>query len=217
MKLVIFDCDGVLVDSELITNRIFASMINELGIHVTMDDMFEKFVGRSMAYCCDLIASMSKRPIPDTFVEQFRTRTAAALHAELTAIPGIESVLDELDERGIPFCVASNGSHEKMRTTLSITGLLPRFENKLFSVTDVANSKPAPDVFLFAASRNGVAPSSCCVVEDTPTGVLAGVAAGMRVFGYCALTPAHRLIEAGAQHTIREMSQLPRLWFDNLQ
>jgi HAD superfamily hydrolase (TIGR01509 family) len=216
MDLVIFDCDGVLVDSELITNRVFARMINELGVHVTLEDMFEQFVGRSMAYCCDLIAGMLKKSIPDDFVEQYHIRTTAALHGELEPVPGIESVLDELNERGVPFCVASSGSHEKMRTTLGITGLLSRFQNKLFSVTEVANGKPAPDVFLFAAEKTGATPSRCYVVEDTPTGVTAGVAAGMTVFGYCALTPAHRLIEAGAHYTISEMSKLPRIWFDGI-
>jgi HAD superfamily hydrolase (TIGR01509 family) len=214
MDLVIFDCDGVLVDSELITNRVFARMINELGVPVTLEDMFEQFVGRSMAYCCDLIASILKKPIPEGFVEQYRIRTTAALQAELKAVPGIESVLDELTANGVPYCVASSGSHEKMRTTLGITGLLSRFEKKLYSVTEVANSKPAPDVFLYAARKSGVAPSRCHVVEDTPTGVSAGVAAGMTVCGYCALTPAHRLIEAGAHYTVSELSMLPRVWFD---
>lgn len=212
-ELVIFDCDGVLVDSELITNRVFAIMLNELGVHVTLEDMFERFVGRSMIYCCELIAGMLKGPIPDNFVEQYHIRTTAALQTELTPIAGIESVLGELNSRGVPFCVASSGSHEKMRTTLGITGLLPHFDNKLFSVTEVANSKPAPDVFLLAAGKFGASPSKCYVVEDTPTGVKAGVAAGMTVFGYCALTPAHRLIEAGAHYTIGEMVKLPRLWF----
>jgi beta-phosphoglucomutase-like phosphatase (HAD superfamily) len=119
-------------------------------------------------------------------------------------------------KEGVQFCVASSGSHEKMQTTLGITGLLSHFENKLFSVTEVANGKPAADVFLYAAKKTGVTPSRCYVVEDTPTGVIAGVAAGMTVFGYCALTPAHRLIEAGAHHTISEMSKLPRIWFDGM-
>jgi HAD superfamily hydrolase (TIGR01509 family) len=213
-ELVIFDSDGVLVDSELITNRVFANMINELGVHVTLEDMFEKFVGRSMTDCCDLIARMLKKPIPKDFVEQYRARTTAALHAELAPVPGIESVLHELNKRGVPFCVASSGTHEKMRTTLGITGLLSQFENRLFSVTEVANGKPAPDVFLYAAKRLKAAPSKCYVVEDTPTGVIAGVRAGMTVFGYCALTPAHRLIDAGANYTISDMSKLPRMWFD---
>jgi HAD superfamily hydrolase (TIGR01509 family) len=217
VDLVIFDCDGVLVDSELITNRVFARMINELGVHVTLEDMFEQFVGRSMAFCCDLVARMLKQPIPDSFIEQYRIRTTVALQAELKPVPGIECVLDELTAKGVPFCVASSGSHEKMQTTLGITGLLSRFEKKLFSVTEVANGKPAPDVFLYAAGKSGVPPSRCHVVEDSPTGVLAGVAAGMTVCGYCALTPAHRLIEAGAHYTVSELSQLPQVWFHSRQ
>jgi HAD superfamily hydrolase (TIGR01509 family) len=210
-SLVIFDCDGVLVDSELITNRVFARMINELGVPVTLDDMFEKFVGRTMSYCCGLITQMSGRPLPEDFVAQYRLRTTAALHAELRAVPGIENVLDAIEARGLPYCVASSGSHDKMRTTLGITGLFPRLQGKLFSVTEVVNAKPAPDVFLHAARMCGVEPTSCCVVEDSPIGVAAGVAAGMTVFGYCALTPKQRLIDAGAHQTFSDMSRLPQL------
>lgn len=213
IRLVIFDCDGVLVDSELITNRVFAEMLNELGMPVTLEDMFEQFVGRSMAQCCELISGILKRPVPDHFIEEYRVRTTQALESELKSVPGIEDALDAIEAMGVPYCVASSGTHEKMRSTLTITGLLPRFEGKLFSVTEVAHGKPAPDVFLYAASRCGVAPSACCVVEDTPTGVAAGVAAGMTVYGYCALTPERRLVEAGAHRTFADMRRLPELLF----
>jgi len=206
--LVIFDCDGVLVDSELITNRIFAGMLNELGIPVTLEDMFEQFVGRSMAACLEKIAGLLGRPVPEEFVHQYQLRTTAALKSDLEVVPGIESVLDEMS---IPYCVASSGSHEKMQTTLGITGLLPRFQGKIFSVTDVARGKPFPDVFLYAAAQSGASPSQCAVVEDTPTGVAAGVAAGMTVYGYCALTPRHRLRDAGAHYTFDSMSKLGQL------
>ena len=109
------------------------------------------------------------------------------------------------------YCVASSGSHEKMQTTLGITGLLPRFQGKIYSVTEVARGKPFPDVFLYAAAKTGAIPSECAVVEDTPTGVAAGVAAGMTVYGYCALTPQHRLQEAGAHYTFDSMSKLAQL------
>jgi HAD superfamily hydrolase (TIGR01509 family) len=204
-SLVIFDCDGVLVDSELITNRIFASMLNELGIPVTLEDMFEQFVGRSMAACLEKIAVLLGRPVPEDFVHQYQVRTNAALQSDLRAVPGIGTVLDEIE---VPYCVASSGSHEKMRTTLGITGLLPRFQGKLFSVTEVARGKPFPDVFLYAAAKSGAAASACAVIEDSPTGVAAGVAAGMTVYGYCALMPQHRLQEAGAHHTFESMSKL---------
>ena len=187
LELVIFDCDGVLVDSERVTNRVFAEMLNELGLPVTLDDMFARFVGHSMTQCLDLIADMLGHLPPTNFVDEYRTRTRAALQSELVATPGVEDALDRIR---LPYCVASSGDHEKMRTTLGITGLWPRFEGRLFSVTEVPRGKPFPDVFLFAASRLGVNPSACAVVEDTPVGVTAGVAAGMTVFGYAAPTGA---------------------------
>ena len=213
IQLIIFDCDGVLVDSEPITNRVFAQMINELGIPVTMQDMHESFLGRSMTYCCNLIEGMLGQPLPANFHEQYRLRTSAAWAVELKPVRGIATVLDALDAKDIPFCVASSSSHHEMRTTLGLTGLLPRLENKLFSVTEVPEAKPASDVYLYAARRLGASPSQCYVVEDTPTGVQAGVAAGMRVYGYCALTPRHRLMEAGAHVTVADVAKLPELWF----
>jgi HAD superfamily hydrolase (TIGR01509 family) len=206
--LVIFDCDGVLVDSELITNRVFAQMLNELGMALTLEDMFERFVGRSMAQCLEIITKLLGHPVPPQFVAEYQTRSAAALRSELKAVPDIETVLATI---GTPYCVASSGTHEKMQTTLGITGLLPQFRGKMYSVTEVAQSKPCPDVFLYAARQQGVMPAHCAVIEDTPTGVSAGVAAGMTVFGYCALTPKQRLIEAGAHYTFERMRDLPGL------
>lgn len=206
--LVIFDCDGVLVDSELITNRVFVGMLNELGLALSLEDMFDRFVGRSMPQCLEIITKLLGRPVPPHFVDEYQTRSAAALRAELKAVPDIETVLAAMR---MPYCVASSGSHEKMQTTLGITGLLPQFRGKMYSVTEVARSKPFPDVFLHAARQQGVMPADCAVVEDTPTGVRAGVAAGMTVFGYCALTPRQRLIEAGAHHVFERMRDLPAL------
>ncbi|HEY6621045.1 MAG TPA: HAD family phosphatase [Steroidobacteraceae bacterium] len=208
MRLVIFDCDGVLVDSELITNRIFARMLNELGIAISLEDMFERFIGRSMPQCLEIITKLLGRPVPQRFVEEYQSRSAAALKAELKAVPDIETVLAAMR---IPFCVASSGTQEKMQITLGVTGLLPQFRGKMYSVTEVAKSKPFPDVFLHAARQQGVMPADCAVIEDTPTGVRAGVAAGMTVFGYCAVTPKQRLVEAGAHHTFERMRDLSGL------
>ena len=207
-KLVIFDCDGVLVDSERITNQVFVEMLNELGLPLTLEDMFEQFVGHSMGQCMEKISGLLGRAPPQAFLPTYRARTKEALESKLLAVPGIEDALDEIT---LPYCVASSGDHAKMRTTLGITGLLPRFEGKLFSVTDVVNPKPAPDVFLYAAQQCGTAPIDCVVVEDTPTGVKAALAAGMTVLGYSALTPAHRLLAAGAHHVFDNMAVLPRL------
>jgi HAD superfamily hydrolase (TIGR01509 family) len=206
--LVIFDCDGVLVDSELISNRVFVRLLNELGLELSLEDMFEQFVGRSMQQCLEIITKLLGRPVPPGFVEEYQMQSATALKAELKAVPDIETVLAAMR---IPYCVASSGTHEKMQTTLGLTGLLPQFRGKMYSVTEVAQSKPFPDVFLHAARQQGVMPADCAVIEDTPTGVRAGVAAGMTVFGYCALTPKQRLIEAGAHHTFERMRDLSGL------
>jgi HAD superfamily hydrolase (TIGR01509 family) len=188
--LVIFDCDGVLVDSERITNQVFCAMLNELGLSVSLQDMFERFVGLSMPQCVALITEMRGKPPPPVFVEELQQRAASALKEQITAIPGVAEVLAELS---IPCCVASSGSHEKIRLTLGATGLLKHFENRIFSVVDAEKPKPAPDVFLLAARQLGVSPSGCAVVEDTPVGVHAAVAAGMYTFGFASNTPAHRL------------------------
>jgi len=209
--LVIFDCDGVLVDSERITNQVFCTMLNELGLPVTLDDMFERFVGQSMQQCIEMITEMRGSPPPESFVPQLRVHAAEALKEQITPIPGIEEALKDL---GVPYCVASSGEHEKIRLTLGVTGLLKHFENRIFSVSDVGRPKPAPDVFLFAARKLGATPSRCAVVEDTPTGVRAAVAAGMHVFGFTAHTPEHRLREAGAHKVFSDMRLFPQLLND---
>ena len=206
--LVIFDCDGVLVDSEPISNRVFCEMLNDLGVNVTLEYMFEHFVGLSMPQCVELITAMRGAPPPPGFLEALRERTEHALRAEVTPVPGISTVLEEID---VPFCVASSGAHAKIRLTLGATGLLDRFTDRIFSVADVAAPKPAPDLFLHAAQRMGADPSRCVVVEDTPTGVRAAVAAGMRVFGFCRHTPAARLQRAGAHGVFADMQLLPAL------
>ena len=139
---------------------------------------------------------------------ELRRRTAAALQAEVTPVAGVREVLDGLR---IPHCVASSGDHNKIRLTLTATGLLERFDGRIFSVEDVGHPKPAPDVFLHAARQLHADPAACAVIEDTPTGVRAGVAAGMQVFGFCAHTPAHRLRAAGAHRLFADMRELPRL------
>lgn len=207
-ELVIFDCDGVLVDSERISNQVFADMLNELGIPATLDYMFEHFVGHSMNYCMELVARLLGHRPPADFVDRYRERVNTAFASKLEAVHGIEAALEQID---LPTCVASSGDHDKMRTTLGITGLLSRFERRIFSVTEVARSKPWPDIFLHAANMNGVQPSRCVVVEDSPTGVKAAVAAGMTVLGYAALTPASRLLDAGAHRVFTSMAELPVL------
>jgi HAD superfamily hydrolase (TIGR01509 family) len=207
-ELVIFDCDGVLVDSEPISNRIVSQMLAETGIALSADEIMERFMGRTLQHCLDSIAQMLGGKAPAGFAEEYDRRAHAAFKDELSAVPGITAVLDAL---AIPCCVASSGSHAKMRTTLGLVGLLPRFEGRLFSATEVARGKPAPDVFLHAARCCNARPTACLVIEDAPAGVAAGVAAGMTVYAYAGHTPNARLQAAGAHRIFNDMSQLLQL------
>lgn len=206
--LVIFDCDGVLVDSEVVTNRVFGQMLEEQGLSLTMDEMFEHFVGQTLAQCLQQAGDMLGRELPADFADDYRRRSRLALAADTRAVPGVAVALDALSW---PCAVASNGSHAKMRITLGRAGLLERFEGRLFSADNVARGKPAPDVYLHAAHMLGFAPAACVVVEDSPVGVQAGVSAGMTVLGYAARLRAQRLYDAGAVRVFTEMAQLPDL------
>jgi HAD superfamily hydrolase (TIGR01509 family) len=187
VDLVIFDCDGVLVDSERLAVRIEARLITALGWPLTEDDVLARFVGRSDAYMLDEIEVNLGRAVPD-WQERYETQLHQAFRDELAAVEGIERALDDL---AVPTCVASSGTHEKMQLTLGLTGLYERFDGRIFSATEVANGKPAPDLFLHAAARTGVPPERCIVVEDSRSGVQAARAANMRALGYAGgLTPA---------------------------
>lgn len=207
-ELVIFDCDGVLVDSEPISNDVLSAMLNELGLAFSIEEVCERFMGRSMQHCLQTLEQLLGAAPPASFAADYHRRTAAAFELQLMEVAGIRAVLDTLD---IPCCVASSGDHAKMRTTLGRVGLLPRFEGRLFSVTEVAHGKPAPDVFLHAAQRCGARSTACLVVEDSPAGVVGGTAAGMTVFGFAARTQQQLLLQAGAHCIFTDMSQLGAL------
>lgn len=206
-ELVIFDCDGVLVDSERIANEVFATVLNEeCGFSLSLDDMFQTFVGHSSNQCMNIIEEMLGKAPPPHLEQRYKEEINQALSTSVTAVAGIEKALKEIS---IPFCVASSGSYEKMQTTLGKTNLLQHFQGKLNSTSDVNRGKPHPDIYLFAAGKMGVFDSSkCLVIEDSPLGVEGGVSAGMTVFGYTELMNESRLIEAGAHHTFKEMSNL---------
>jgi HAD superfamily hydrolase (TIGR01509 family) len=205
---LIFDCDGVLVDSERLMNREFTEMLNGLGLPYTYDSTISAFMGRSMTSCVQIIESELGRRIPDDFLATLEARAATVFAERLQPIDGIVDALDTLDARGIRYAVASSGSHEKMRLTLGITGLLPRMLGRITSATEVAHGKPAPDVFLLAAERLGVAPSGCVVIEDSLLGIQAALAAGMRVVGYAAMVDASAMRDAGATWVIDDMRAL---------
>lgn len=208
--LVIFDCDGVLVDSEAIANRIMAEHITATGVPIAYEDCRARFVGGTLQRVMDTVAEWLGRPLPPGWKADFEARRNEAFRRELKAVEGIEAVLETLTGRGVAFCVASSGSLEKMDLTLGLTGLKRYVGERLFSASMVAHGKPEPDIFLYAAERMGCLPETCVVVEDSPTGVTAAVAAGMRVLAYAAETDAEVLRVAGAQ-PFAEMAELPAL------
>ena len=208
MKLVIFDCDGVLVDSERLSHQVLVEMLNERGVALGFDEAVELFIGASIAAGMVKVRDMLGGEVPAGFLPEMGRRTRDAFRAGLTVVPGIEQLLDTLQQ---PFCVASNGNHAKVNFTLGHTGLLPRFAGRIFTADDVPHPKPAPDLFLHAARKMGAAPHHTTVVEDTPTGITAAKAAGMRAIGLAAMTPAARLHAAGADavvHTLAEVQAL---------
>lgn len=203
-ELVIFDCDGVLVDSEPPANRAMTQALAEVGLEWSYEEVCRRFIGLSMARVVELVEHELRHPLPERWLEDLQRRTFEAFRRELTPVRGVEEVLDALDR---PYCVASSGEFEKMRLTLGKTGLLARFEGRMFSATQVARGKPAPDLFLWAAERMETRPARCVVVEDSLPGVLAAQAAGMRVIGYSGSGFGEAIAEAGAP-VIDAMGQL---------
>jgi HAD superfamily hydrolase (TIGR01509 family) len=189
---VIFDCDGVVVDSETVTNRILRDDLATRGLELSLERIVDLFVGGTIAGVCDTARKMGA-DMPEDWVDYIYPEMFKALAEEVTAVPGIETVLDALDRAGIGYAIGSNGPHAKMDVTLTRTGLAPRFKGRIYSREDVANPKPAPDVYLKAAADAGVDPSRCVVVEDSPSGARAGKAAGMHVMGYVATHPEEKI------------------------
>ena len=209
-ELVIFDCDGVLVDSEPIAVRTEVRLLAEVGWPLTEQEVLERFVGRSDADVLAAIEAQVGRPLPD-WRDRYHRELHAAFDAELTAVDGVAAAIDAVEAAGVATCVASSGSHDKMRRTLGRTGLWERFEGRIFSSSEVAHGKPAPDLFLHAAASMGAAPERCVVVEDSRAGAAAARAAGMRCIGFAGgLTPAAWLEAEGAE-VITDMVDLPAL------
>ena len=206
-ELVIFDCDGVLVDSEWTAVRIESRLLTELGWPLTPADVADRFVGRSDDHMLGEIEAHLGRAVPD-----WKQTYEAALNEEfcssLTAVPGVADALEALESLAVATCVASSGTHDKMRLTLGLTGLYERFDGRIFSASQVANGKPAPDLFLYAAEQMGADPARCVVVEDSPPGLAAARAAGMGCVAYAGgLIPVERL-EGPGTIVIDDMSLL---------
>jgi len=206
--LVIFDCDGVLVDSEPISNGVLAEMLGEQGLTLSLAEARARFQGLLLSQVLERAERMLGHPLPAGWLDEYVERRAAVFAAELRALDGAAELVHALVAAGVAVCVASQGSLRKTERSLALTGLETLFAaSARFSAEQVPRGKPAPDLFLLAAERMGFAPERCVVVEDTPSGVTAARRAGMTVYGLAADGDAQALAEAGAivVHALAEL------------
>lgn len=208
--LVIFDCDGVLVDSEPIAARLTAEAVSELGWQMSAEIAKAEFLGDTFKNIIRRVEERIGAPVPADWPARSQANLLAALERELEPVPGVVSAIEKLRAAGFTLAVGSQGTHDKMQLTLGVTGLLPFFEGRVFSATQVEHPKPAPDLFLLAARSLGFTPASSIVVEDSTRGVKAALAAGMRVLGYTASVGREAIVNAGAE-PIDDLSLLPEL------
>jgi HAD superfamily hydrolase (TIGR01509 family) len=204
--LIIFDCDGVLVDSEFAHNEVLSRNLDRYGLKMSPQACWQQFAGGTMKGVRDTATKMGA-VLPTDWIDEIYREIYDRLHQGIQAVEGIAVVLDQLEKVGIPFCVASNGSEEKMSITLGQTGLLGRFDGAIFSAHTVGIAKPDPGLFLHAAGTFGVAPDQCIVVEDSVTGARAARLAGMPCYGYAAHDDGAELIEEKAI-IIRHMAEI---------
>jgi HAD superfamily hydrolase (TIGR01509 family) len=180
-KCIIFDCDGVLIDSEAIAIGTLVEMANNLGAEMDLEASIIDLKGKALNLCLKIVAGLIDKPLPENFEADYRTNTFKAFKEKIQPIKGIKDVLDNLN---LPFCVASSGPENKIRLNLELTGLLPYFENKIFSCYAIQKWKPEPDIFLWAAKTMGFKPDECLVIEDSVSGVKGAKKGGFDVFGY---------------------------------
>lgn len=215
--LIIFDCDGVLVDSEVLSCRCLSETLAGYGITIGTDEIVRLFLGRSTAAVLQHYADMG-RPIPPTFPAEFTAKVRAAFQTALYPIEGVAVVLEGLqqDGRQIPYCLASSSALDRVSLSLSLTGLASYFGSRLYTSQMVKQGKPAPDLFLYAAERMGAEPRRTLVIEDSVSGVMAGKAAGMQVWGfvggghYGSHDGRGPLVEAGADRVFDRMTDFWR-------
>jgi HAD superfamily hydrolase (TIGR01509 family) len=208
-RSVIFDCDGVLVDTETISNRVVARLLTEAGLPTTFEQCLDSYRGRSMASVMELATERHGGPLPADIPDRYYAAVKVEFERELEAVPGVVAALDRI---ALPSCVASSGPHHKMAVTLRRTGLWERFEGRIFSATEVARGKPAPDLFLHAAEQMGFDPAATAVVEDSVPGVEAARAAGMRALAFARHDSAEaELLAAAGGELFDDMAELPGL------
>lgn len=210
MTLLIFDCDGVLVDSEVIAHQTLLDVLAPLGYTMTLQESFKVFAGRSLKDTLKIIEQQLGHALPDGILDQGRDLLFERFRADLKPVAGVADAIEALPYR---HCIASSSACDRLTLALDVTGLAPLFGANVFSATQVAHGKPAPDLFLFAARMMTAEPAQCIVIEDSTLGVEAGLAAGMRVIGFAGASHAtdelaQRLMSAGAHQVIRTMREL---------
>ena len=211
-EAILFDCDGVLVDSEPITNGVLRDMLEEAGWALTADECMRLFVGKMVRSEAARIEAHTGRPLTDAWMDAFYARRNTALAERLTAIDHIHPTIERVHaHHGGRIACASGADRFKVEMQLAKVGLAPFFDGRVFSGHEMPATKPAPDVYLAAAAALQAPPTRCAVVEDTVTGVTAGVAAGATVFAYAPLDDGGALRAAGASHVFRSMAELPAL------
>lgn len=208
--LIIFDCDGTLVDTERVGNQVIVEELQAMGHAITLDEALHAFAGRKMADTLNLIEMRLGSGLPEAFLDHLRNQMALAFEARLEAMPGVVEALEAIKVTKTRVCVASNGPHEKMAISLGCTKLLPYFGEDIFSGYECGSWKPEPDLFFYAAEKMAVPPTACAVVEDSAFGVMGAVAAGMTVFGYAPRHDGENLRQLGA-HVFHDMLELPKL------
>ncbi|MEM8522314.1 HAD family hydrolase [Flavobacterium sp. PL12] len=207
LKCIIFDCDGILVDSESIANQVLLSMAEPFGLKISMEEAVKKFNGRRLNSIFEQIEILINKKLPESFETEFRKRTFEAFKTDLKPIKGVKEFIDSLN---INFCVASSGPVEKITLNLTTTGLIEKFENKIFSSYQINSWKPEPETFLHACKQRGFEIEECVVIEDSVAGVIAAVKGGFKVYGLANENNAQDLINEGATvfYSYEELAQI---------
>ena len=218
-RAIIFDFDGVIADSEVLSNTVLAEIVSELGVPTTLEDSYRDYMGKRFH---DVIAAIEKtvgRPLPPSFGEEYQGRTLQRFRQELAPIAGAREFIDKFID--VPRCIASSSSPDRLAVCLDVLDMTGLFEGRVFSASEVARGKPHPDIFLHAAAQIGVPSSDCIIIEDSASGVIAGQAAGSIVIGLLAaghIRDGHAatLKEAGAHHIAADYVELERIVRDLL-
>jgi HAD superfamily hydrolase (TIGR01509 family) len=213
-RALIFDFDGVLADSEVLSNSVIAEIVSEFGVPTTIDDAYRTFMGKRLVEVIETIERVIGRKLPDDFADHYQERTFVAFRRGLKPIEGAREFIAVWSD--VPRCIASSSSPERLALSLEVLDMAALFEGRVFSASNVARGKPHPDIFLHAAEQLGVRPADCIVIEDSVGGVTAARAAGATAIGFTAaghIQPGHdaRLREAGADHVVASFAELDRI------